>query len=144
MAVYGTLAVFSPCVEDWTKYAERLTFYFAANSITAKMKKYTILLSCVGLTTFRLMHSLALPGSLDCLSYDELVSKVKDHKEPPPSVIVRHFQFNTRNQKPSESISEYIAVLHRAAKHYNYSESLSKMLRDRLACDINNSALWNY
>ena len=141
MAVHGTLAAFNPREEDWTEYAERLTFYFAANGITTEAKKRAILLSCVGPATFRLMRSLALPGSLDSLSYDELVSKVKDHKEPAPSVIVRRFQFNTRNQKPSESVSEYIAVLRKAAEHCNYGDSLSEMLRDRLVCGITNSAV---
>ena len=55
MAVYGTLVVFNPRKEDWTEYAERLSFYFAANGITNDTKKRAILLSCVGLTTFRLM-----------------------------------------------------------------------------------------
>ena len=141
MAVHGTLVAFNPHEEDWTEYAERLSFYFAANGITNDAKKRAILLSCVGPTTFRLMQSLVLPASLDSLSYDDLVSKVKDHKEPAPSIIVRCFQFNTRNQKPNESISKYIAVLRKAAEHCNYGESLSEMLRDRLVCGITNSAV---
>ena len=141
MAVYGTLAAFNPREEDWSEYAERLTFYFAANGITSNAKKRAILLSSVGPTTFRLMRSLVLPALLDTISYEDLVSKVKSHKEPAPSVIVRRLQFNTRNQKPSESISEYIAVLRKAAEHCNYGESLSEMLRDRLVCDITNSAV---
>ena len=141
MAVHGILVAFNPREEDWTEYAERLSFYFATNGITNGAKKRAILLSCVGLTTFRLMRSLVLPASLDSLSYDDLMSKVKDHKEPAPSVIVRRFQFNTRNQKPSESISEYIAVLRKAAEYCNYGESLSEMLRDRLICGITNSAM---
>ena len=87
------------------------------------------------------MRSLVLPETLDSIAYEDLVSKVKNHKEPAPSVIVRRFQFNTRNQKPSESISEYIAVLRKAAEHCNYGESLSEMLRDRLVCGITNSAV---
>ena len=141
MAIHGTLAPFNPREEDWSEYAERLSFYFAANGITTDTKKCTILLSSVGPTTFRLMHSLVLPTSLDSLSYDDLVSKVKNQKEPTPSVIVQHFQFSTRNQRPSESISEYIAILRKAAEHCNYGESLSEMLRDRLVCGITNSVV---
>ena len=55
MAVHGTLVAFNPREEDWTEYAERLSFYFAANGNTNDAKKCTILLSCVGPTTFRLM-----------------------------------------------------------------------------------------
>ena len=117
MAVHGTLSAFNPREEVWPEYAERLSFYFTANGITTDAKKCAILLSSVGTNTFRLMQSLVLPDWLDNFSYDELVSKVKNHKEPAPSVIVRRFQFNTHNQKPGESIVEYIAVLHKAAKH---------------------------
>ena len=87
------------------------------------------------------MQSLVLPASLDAISYEDLVSKVKSHREPAPSIIIRRFQFNTQNQKPSESISEYIAVLRKAAEHCNYGESLSEMLQDKLVCGITNSAV---
>ena len=117
MAVHGTLSAFNPREEDWSEYAKRLNFYFTANGITTDAKKRAILLSSVGPNTFRIMRSLVLPDWLDNFSYNELVSKVKNHKETAPSVIVRRFQFNTRNQKPCESIAEYIAVLHKVAKH---------------------------
>ena len=141
MAVHGTLTAFNPREEDWSEYAERLSFYFAANGITVDAKKRAILLSSVGPSTFRLMRSLVLPDTLDSFSFDDLVSKVKTHKEPSPSVIVRRFQFNTRNQKPDELISEYVAVLRKAAEHCNYGDSLSEMLRDRLVCGITNSTV---
>ena len=141
MAVHGTLAAFNPREEDWSEYVERLSFYFTANGITGHAKKRAILLSSVGPPTFCLMRSLVLPESLDSFSYDNLVSKVKTHKEPAPSVIVRHFQFNTCNQKAGESIAEYIAVLRKAAEHCNYSDSLSEMIQDRLVCGITNTTV---
>ena len=95
----------------------------------------------MGPNTFQLMRSLVIPNWLDNFSYDELVSKLKDHKEPALLVIVRRFQFNTHNQKPGESIVEYITVLHKAAEHYSYGNSLSEMLRDKLVCGITNSVV---
>ena len=35
IAVHGTLAAFNPREEDWSKYSERLTFYFTTNRITS-------------------------------------------------------------------------------------------------------------
>ena len=60
------------------------------------------------------------------------MAKVKEHKEPQPSVIVRRFQFNTRKQYAGESISEYVAVLRKVAEYCNFGDSLNEMLRDRL------------
>ena len=66
------------------------------------------------------------------------MSKVKTHKEPAPSIIVRRFLFNTCNQKAGESIVEYIAILRKAAEHCNYGDSLSEMLQARLVYGITN------
>ena len=136
MAVHGALAAFNPQEEDWSEYSERLNFYFTANGITADAKKRAVLLSCCGPATFRLLRSLVLPKGLDEFSFDELVAKVKDHKEPQPSVIVRRFQFNTRRQQAGESIAEYVAVLRKAAEYCSFGDTLSEMLRDRLVCGI--------
>ena len=65
------------------------------------------------------------------------------HKEPAPSVMVRCFQFNTRNQKVGESIMEYIAILCRVAEYCNYSNSLSEMIRHIhcIFCGITNTTV---
>ena len=52
---------FNPHEEDWSEYAERLSFCFTVNGITGNAKKRAILLSSVGPPTFRLMRSLVLP-----------------------------------------------------------------------------------
>ena len=141
MAVHGALAAFNPQEEDWSEYSERLTFYFTANRITTDAKKRAVLLSCCGPATFRLLRSLVLPGKLDDFSFEELVTKMKEHKEPQPSVIVRRFQFNTRKQQAGETVAEYVAALHKAAEFCNYGDSLSEMLRDRLVCGITDTSV---
>ena len=83
MAVHGALAAFNPQEEDWFKYSERLTFYFTVNGITTDAKKRAMILSCCGPATLRLLQSLVLPSALD-----NLMAKVKEHKELQPSVMV--------------------------------------------------------
>ena len=73
--------------------------------------------------------------------YNYLVNKVKSNKEPATSIIVRHFQFNTSNQKAGESIAEYITILCKAAEHCNYGELLSEIIQDRLVCGITNTTV---
>ena len=142
MAVHGALAAFKPQEEDWSEYTERLTFYFAANGITTDAKKRAVLLSCCGPATFRLsLRSLVLPVSLDEISFENLVKKMKEHREPQPSVIVRRFQFNTRKQQAGETVAEYVAALRKAAEFCDYGDSLSEMLRDRLVCGITDTSV---
>ena len=78
-------------------------------------KKRAVLLSCCGLATFRLLRILVLPGKLDDFSLEELVTKMKEHKDPQLSVIVCRFQFNTRKQQAGETVAEYVAALRNAA-----------------------------
>jgi len=138
IAVHGVLAAFNPQDEDWSKYVERLTFYFTTNGITADTKKYAILLSCCGPATFRLMRSLVLLGALDDFSFDDLVAKVK---EPKPSIIIHSFQFNTWKQKAGKFVTEYVAILQKATEFCNYGHSFSEMLCDQLVCRITDTTV---
>ena len=107
MAVHGTLAPFDPDEEEWVEYTDRFSYYFTANGITDGARKRAILISCCGPATFRLMKSLVFPEQLDDFSFQQLVEKVKLHREPKVSItrsiIVRRFQFNTRNRSLDES-----------------------------------------
>jgi len=87
--VHGTLAMFDSTTEEWTEYIECLEFYFAANGITDAAKQWTMLLSCCGPSTFRLPWSLVLPSPLTDFLFTDLVSKMKAHREPKPSVIIQ-------------------------------------------------------
>ena len=87
---------------------------------------------------FRLLRSLVLPTPLTDFLFKELVAKMKDHREPKPSVIVQCYQFNLRHRATSETVAEYVAALHKLAEHCNFGDTLDKMLRDRLVCGITN------
>ena len=67
-----------------------------------------------------------LPISLDEISFENLVKKMKEHREPQPSVIVRRFQFNTRKQQAGETVAEYVAALRKAEEFSDYGDSLSE------------------
>ena len=114
MAIHGTLALFDLDEEDWVKYADRLSYYFTANGITDGTGKRAILVSCCGPATFYLMKSLVFLEQLYDFSFQQLVEKVKLHRELKVSIIV---QFNTRNRYLDESVGDYIAALRKLAEH---------------------------
>ena len=65
MAVsYGKIGPFKTEEEEWTQYAERLEFFFAANGVTDEKKKKAILLSVCGAQTCQLIRTLSAPTSL--------------------------------------------------------------------------------
>ena len=141
MAVHGTLASFDPEVEDWTEYTDQLSYYFIANGISDNAKRRAILISCCGPAIFRLIKSLVFPDSLTDFSFAQLVEKVRVHREPKTSTILRRFQFNSRTRAPDESVADYVAGLRRLAERCAYGEMLEEMLRDRFVCGINNAAI---
>ena len=139
--LFMALAQFDPDEEDWVEYTDRLSYYFTANGITDGARKRVILISCCRLATFRLIKSLVFPKQLDDFSFQQLVEKVKLHREPKVSIIMRQFQFNTRNRSLDELVADYVAALRRLAEHCALANMLDKMLRDRLVCGINNFAV---
>ena len=46
---------FNPAVEDWTSYAERLEFYFAANEVKEAEEQRAVLFSVCGAATYKLI-----------------------------------------------------------------------------------------
>ena len=143
VALYGQVSTFDPETDDWTQYVERLNYYFVANGIDDATKRRAILLSVVGASTYRLIRNLVAPAKPDEKTYKQLVDLVKEHQCPAPSETVQRFRLNTRMRQPNESISTYVAELRSLIEFCGYpaGEQTNKMLRDRLVCGINNSAI---
>ena len=133
---HGTIGDFQPGVVDWVSYTERLEQYFTANGIAtdAAEQRRAILLSVCGPATYQLIRNLVAPAKPTDKTFAQLVALVKEHQQPTPSFIVQRYHFNTRVQRPGESISEFIAQLRKISEHCRYGDSLDDMLRDRLVC----------
>ena len=131
--LHGVVLPFDGNQEEWVEYAERLESYFIANDIiTDTAKRRSILLNGVGPSTYRLIKTLALPGSTNDFKFEELVDMVKTHFNPKPSPIIKRFEFNNRCQKDGETVSQFVADYRRITKHCEYETVLNDMLRDRL------------
>ena len=141
--LHGTVSPFDGSQEDWIEYAERLDSYFVANDITDVAKRRAILLNAVGPTTYRLIKTLSLPGKPTDHTFEELVEKVKTHFNPKPSAIIKRYEFNTRKQRPGETVAEYVAALRKIAEYCEYGDILNDMLRDRLVCSIADKRVQN-
>ena len=88
---HGTIGEFNSTQEDWTSYTERLQQYFAANDVEDEDKQKAILLSACGIATYRLIKNLMAPVNPAEKTFAQLVKLVRDHHNPKPSVIVKHF-----------------------------------------------------
>ena len=68
---------------------------------------------------------------------------VKNYYDPPPSVTIQRYKFNTRVRSASESFADYVTALREIAQHCKCMELLQDMLRGRLVCGVNHEAITN-
>ena len=52
---------------------------------------------------------------------------------------MQRYRFNSRNQKPDESISTYVAELHKLTEFCDFGESINDMLRDKFVSGLHNT-----
>eukprot|EP00731_Ephydatia_muelleri_P017173 Em0010g271a len=91
--------------EDWTCYCERLEQFFQANGIDDEGKRRAVLLSVCGGPVYQLIRNLAAPGKPSDKSFSEL-------------------------ERDGESVSQFVAELHKLSEHCDFENSLEDMLRD--------------
>ena len=139
--LHGFVPSFEKGQEEWSEYIERLDHYFVANDINSDAKRKAILLNAVGAQTYRLIRTLMSPATLADVSLADIVAKAQAHFSPKPSVIVKHFEFNTCRQGEAESIAKYVAELRKLAQHCDYGLVLRDMLRDRLVCGVTDKSI---
>ena len=139
---FGNIGEFDPDKEEWSQYATRLRYFFAANGITTEDTKKAMLLTVVGPATFKTLRSLVSPASVDDKTYKQLGEELQKFYSPKPSEIVQRFKFNSRCRQPTESVAAFVTELCALAKHCNYhTDSLDSLLRDRLVCGINDTQM---
>ena len=96
--LHGVVSPYDGNQEEWVEYAERLENYFIANDIADVAKRRAILLNGVGAPTYRLIKTLALPGTPKDLSFEEIVERVRDHFNPKPSPSIKRGNRRRKNQ----------------------------------------------
>ena len=77
---YWNLTEINASNKDWNSYIERLELFFEANSIE-RGKRQPILLSTVGVETYKIFKGLVAPVKRKVKSYDELVELIKKSSE---------------------------------------------------------------
>ncbi|XP_062374782.1 uncharacterized protein K02A2.6-like [Sardina pilchardus] len=137
MSTVGSLSEYVETDGDWVEYVERLEHFFVANDITDESKRRSVLLSACGAKTYKLIRNLATPRKPGELSFQDLVTLVKNHHNPKPSIIVQRFKFHTHSRKQGMTVATFVAELRQLSEHCEFGAVLEDMLRDRLVCGIN-------
>ena len=142
MATHGILEPYNARGnEPFPVYLERIENYFSANDITTEGKKRAIFLTYVGAETYGLIRNLCTPEKPTDKTFADICTLVTNHLSPKPNIIIERFKFNSRSRKDGESVSNYIAELKCLRRDCDYKTTINDMLRDRLVCGINDTAI---
>ena len=112
-------------------YVDRLESYFIAHGGKEDVKKRAILLSESGAAIYKLICSLVATTKPSEVDRQDLLTKVKAHFAPTPSTITQCYKFNTRVHQQGKTVAVYIVKLCALSTHYDYSNMLEDLLRDR-------------
>ncbi len=70
-----------------------------------------------------------------------LKRKFREVCNPETNVTMERHSFNTRNQKPGETIEAYVSTLRNKAKTCIFGALTDELIRDRLVCGIDNDSV---
>ena len=141
MALIGSIEHYDPARDDFEAYMERMELFFEVNCVTEKQVSFFITL--IGPDTYAILRNLLVPESPKSKSLAELKLLLSNHFTKKTVTVAEWFKFHKRDQKQSETISEYTVALKSMAKSCNFNEFLSEALRDRLVCGISCQAIQN-
>ena len=104
-------------------------------------KKHTVFLTVVGAATYKLLRSLLAPVKPGEKPFNDLVTKLNEHYNPAPSLIIQRYRFHSRSRAPGEFVAMFVAQLRSLSEHCKFDTVLEDMLRDCIVCGINDNPI---
>ena len=92
-------------------------------------KKRPILLTVIGATQFSLLKDLAMPNTVQELSFTELCKCPKEHQESAPPKYLQKAIIEARVRKQYETPQIFIAEFRNLAEHCVFGAELKERLR---------------
>lgn len=139
--ILWSVEAFDPDVDDWQAYVERLDQFFIANAIPKGERRVEVFLTMIGNKAYTLLRHILTPEKPSTKEYQFLVDSMQAHLKPKTIVISERFTFHRRNQRPGETIAQYITELKRLTEHCAFGDYREEALRDRLVCGMTSEAI---
>ena len=95
-----------------------------------------------GAGVYPITRNLASPQVPKDLTYDNLKTLLEGHFKPTPLTITERFKFHHHEQKPQESVSDYVVAIKELAGTCEFGEFLQQpVFRGRLVCGLHSEAI---
>lgn len=114
----------------WPQWKRRFERYMSVSGQNNKSDKDKIdmLLYIMGDEA----EEILLQFAVQPVTYEDTVKKFESHFIPRRNVIFERFKFNSRIQKPGESVESFITGLHSMAEYCDYGDLKEQLIRDRI------------
>ncbi|KAJ1528984.1 hypothetical protein ONE63_007351 [Megalurothrips usitatus] len=140
MAASGRFPSFDPNgSKKWTTYYQRFLFHCQTRKLTTDADKKAELMSISSDVMFEFVQAVCRREVCDeLLTFTAICEPIENHLCPKPSEILAAAKFHTRQQRASESVTEFVTELRRLARPANFGGSSDRMIRDRLVIGLAN------
>lgn len=127
----------------WSRWVERLESAFVLFGVQDGVKLH-MLLHYMGGETYDILSDKLAPERPHQKTYDQVVAVLEAHFNPEPLEILENFRFHCRKQaddRPDETIHEYLIALRKLAITCNFGNYLSTALRNQFVFGVKDRAI---
>ena len=97
------------------------------------------MITVIGLDTYGILKSLVSPADPSTKTFEELTATLRLHFAPKRNIIAERFKFYKREQRPAESLADFIVQIKALAQSCDFGSFLPNALREKLVCGIRNT-----
>ena len=128
--------------DNWTRWKRRFEQFRVASGLADKPepRQVSTLLYCLGEEADDVLTSTNISAE-DRKKYSEVIAKFDAFFQVRKNVIFERARFNRRNQRPGESIEQYITALYGLLKSCEFGTFKEELLRDRIVVRILDTTL---
>ena len=124
--------------ENWRRWKQRFELYMVASGKDSKSDevKAATFLHLAGPEALEVFNTLSFDSAGDEKKLDKVIEKFEAYCIPRKNVTWERHVFNTRNQRPGETIDQYITDLRNKAKTCEFGTLTESLIKDRLVCGV--------
>jgi hypothetical protein len=124
--------------ENWRKWKQRFKVYMIAsgNSSKSDETKSAILLHVAGPEALKIYNAFTWDEEADKDKVDKIMEKFEAYCTPRKNVTWDRHVFNSRNQRPGETIDQYVTDLRSKAAQCEFGTLTDSLIRVRIVCGI--------
>lgn len=125
--------------EKWKRWRQTMDYYLdVAMSDKTEKEKCKAVLYIIGLDGREIFNTFNFEANEED-KLEPLFKKFEDYCTPKKNVTVIRHRFNTRVQRQTESIDQYVTDLKLIAKDCEFEHLMEGLIRDRIVCGTNSS-----